>query len=164
MQTKAIAAGVGAAGMIAALTVGTFVTAPTSAVTMQAVEGPITMARGETLVPRFSVRTDTVLGVAPSKVIAKGCGPSVIYLRLWRGNAMVAADTVNVLVPCSTTTTPPATAGATIQVCLHPDPDSVAKYHAKGDTSIDPKLIPCLDSVPQPVRQLRNTVNLRRAS
>lgn len=108
-----------------------------------AVRETITVNVGDTLVPRFTVSTDSVLKVSGSSIVARSCGKSMIYLRTWRKSAQVSADTVNVNVVCPGS--PPATT-ASSGACLFPNSDSLAKYQVRGDTSIDPRLVPC-DSV-----------------
>lgn len=68
----------------------------------------VSLRIGDTLSPRYAVRTDTVLGVGPGVVVAKKCGASKVFLRLWRGNTAISNDTVDVTVTgCSTVTSPP---------------------------------------------------------
>lgn len=61
----------------------------------------ITVAVGDTIQPRFSIRTDSVLAVVGTKIVARHCGQSAIYYRSWRGlTTALSADTVTVNVPC----------------------------------------------------------------
>lgn len=62
----------------------------------------ITISIGDTLQPRFSIRTDTVLRVTGSRIAAVACGTSAIFLRTTLGSVVVSADTVDVTVPCAT--------------------------------------------------------------
>ena len=104
----------------------------------------IAVVVGDTITPRFAVRTDTVLRVVGTKILAAKCGQGMIYLRTAKLGNYISADSITVDVSgCGGGTTPPS--GASITVCLHSDPDSIAKYHVRGDTTVDPKLIPCLD-------------------
>jgi hypothetical protein len=62
----------------------------------------ITIRVGDTLVMHYSVLTDTVLGVAPSRVIAKHCGASRMFWRPWKlrpttqDSVVTNADSVSV--------------------------------------------------------------------
>jgi hypothetical protein len=69
----------------------------------------ITVALGDTIQPRFSVKTDSVLKVVGSKIVAAKCGDSFIYLRNWKGTTQLSADTVAVHVLCPTQDTTIAT-------------------------------------------------------
>jgi hypothetical protein len=44
----------------------------------------ITLHPGDTIAPHYAVLTDTVLTVAPGKIIAKHCGTSKAFLRFWK--------------------------------------------------------------------------------
>lgn len=103
----------------------------------------ITVNVGDSIIPRFTVSTDSVLKVSGSSIVARKCGTSAIYLRTWRKTVQLSADTVNVNVICNGS--PPATT-ASAGPCLFPSKDSLAKYLVRGDTTIDPRLVPC-DSV-----------------
>lgn len=92
----------------------------------------ITIAIGDTLTPRFSVKTDTVLRVVGASIVAARCGTSNIFLRNWQGTTQRSADTVDVTIPCA----PPAdtlTPVASVDVCFA-NPDSAAAYGIHGDT------------------------------
>lgn len=98
----------------------------------------ITLAIGDTIVPRFSIRTDSVLR-APGggNIVVRACGQSAIYLRTYKGPLQRSADTVDVTVPCA----PPAdtlTPIASITVCFLPA-DTAAKYGLRGDISPSPE-------------------------
>jgi hypothetical protein len=56
---------------------------------------------GDTVVPRFSIQTDTVLKVVGSSIVVRHCGSSFIYLRTWRKTTQLSADTVSVNAPCA---------------------------------------------------------------
>lgn len=103
---------------------------------------------GDTLAPRFSVRTDSVLKVVGTRIVGAKCGDGVLYLRTQQRTTYVTGDTINIHVACVPTVPPPPPPPqkGTLTVCLRPDPDSMAKYHVtSGDTTIDDKLVPCLD-------------------
>lgn len=64
----------------------------------------ITLSVGDTIIPRFTVKTDSVLAVvntpAGQRIVAKACGSSFVFLRTWRGSTQLSADTVTANVPC----------------------------------------------------------------
>jgi len=64
----------------------------------------ITLAVGDTITPRHTVKTDSILEVvstpAGQRIVAKRCGSSFIYLRTWRGLTQLSADTITAIVPC----------------------------------------------------------------
>jgi hypothetical protein len=98
----------------------------------------ITVAVGDSLVPRFSVRTDSVLRVVGSNIVVSKCGTSNIFLRTWKGSVQTSADTVDVTAPCAVPSSPTV---ASVDVCFIPK-DSADKYHISGDTGVDVKNIP----------------------
>lgn len=102
----------------------------------------ITVQLGDTIMPRFSIRTDTVLAVVGTNVVAKRCGTGRIFLRTTRAARTLSADTITVSVECI----------ATLEVCLFPDTAILNRYHFRGDTAADPKLLKC----PSPQRTPTN--------
>jgi hypothetical protein len=98
----------------------------------------ITVSVGDSIIPRFTVRTDSVLAVVGTKIVAKRCGDSFIYLRSWRGPVQLSADTIAVAVSCSAVPVPPTDTPkvASIEVCMIPI-DSAQKYHIPGDRGLD---------------------------
>lgn len=132
--------------MKASITVGSIIAAAalSSGITFVATHGAhesIQVAVGDTIAPRFSIRTDSILKVAGTSIVANRCGSSFIFLRTWKGVGQLSADTVAVDVVC----TPSLSTVASITVCLHPDSVAFAKYKVNADTGIDPALVPCLD-------------------
>lgn len=116
----------------------------TYAVTSGAHEA-ITFALGDSIQPRFFVRTDTVLKVVGNQIVAAKCGPSMIFLRTYHKGAQLTADSIAVNVPCAatprdTTVVPLDTTTASVVACTIP-PDSATKYHISGDTTGDPALV-----------------------
>jgi len=66
----------------------------------------ISMNVGDTIIPRFSIKTDSLLGTSEGKIFAKACGTSYIYLRTIKGVIeQVTADTIDVNIPCQLDTT-----------------------------------------------------------
>lgn len=94
----------------------------TYAVTSGAHES-IVMAIGDSLTPRFSVKTDTVLKVVGNKIVANKCGKSFIFLRNFHGAVQLTADTVDVQV-CGDVTPPKVNI---VFVCFSPV-ESLQKY------------------------------------
>jgi hypothetical protein len=88
--------------LLGALTVGALGIAGPRVETMA--RESIAIRVGDTLVMHYSVLTDTVLGVAPSRVIAKRCGSSKMFWRPWKlrpatqDSIVASADTVSVSV------------------------------------------------------------------
>jgi hypothetical protein len=78
----------------------------------------ITLHPGDTLAPHYAVLTDTVLTVAPGKIIAKHCGTSKAFLRFWKlrpathDSVITNGDSVTVSV--TGTTTQPCVAEAPV--------------------------------------------------
>jgi hypothetical protein len=70
----------------------------------------ITVALGDTIQPRFFIRTDTVLKVVGNRIVASKCSNSFIYLRTYKGTAQLSADTISVTVTCPQQP-PPALSG-----------------------------------------------------
>ena len=101
----------------------------------------IVLAIGDTITPRFSVTTDTVLRVSGSNVIAAHCGSSHIYLRTWQHIIQRSADTVDVSIPCAESPVPDTRTVASVEICFMPT-DSATKYHLSADTSMDRAKIP----------------------
>lgn len=99
----------------------------------------ISMVLGDSIQPRFSVKTDTVLKVVGQKIVAAKCGNSFIFLRTFRGALQVTADTIAVSVPCAAvpdTTSPPDTTVESVEeLCLFPV-DSAVKYKIDGSKSL----------------------------
>jgi hypothetical protein len=93
----------------------------------------ITIAVGDSITPRFSVRTDSVLTVVGSRIVARRCGQSAIYLRTWRGAVALSADTITATVACAP---PPPAAVDSVGVCFIP-PDSAVKYGIDGSKTLD---------------------------
>lgn len=88
----------------------------------------LTLAIGDTITPRFSIATDSVLK-APGGgiVVVRACGTSKIFLRNYQRQTQRTADTVDVTVPCAVKDT----AVATVGVCIA-NGDSAAKYGILG--------------------------------
>lgn len=119
---------------VSALSAGAGAGAVTVVNTMTGTHEAVTLAVGDTLQPRFSIRTDTILRVTGSRIAVVACGQSNIFLRTWKGTRQVSADTIDVTVPC-------ASKIALMSVCFVPV-ESAQKYHLSSDTSWDPKKIP----------------------
>lgn len=114
---------------VTAVVAGAGATAATVAVVSGTHES-ITLAVGDTLVPRFSIKTDSVLRAPGSgRIVVSKCGQSAIYLRNYQGLVQRSADTVDVTVSC-------APAVASVDVCFV-NGDSAAKYGVTGDVSPD---------------------------
>jgi hypothetical protein len=101
----------------------------------------ITLTVGDSVNPRFSIKTDTVLAaIGNSTIVARHCGTSSIFLRVWRGVKQLSADTITATVTCPTspvdTTPKPDTLMAAVGVCFI-SPDSATKYGIRGDRSLD---------------------------
>lgn len=60
----------------------------------------ITVGLGDTITPKFSILTDTTLGVVGTRIVAKRCGVGMVFLRNWKGGTQLSADTVTVNVLC----------------------------------------------------------------
>ena len=79
-----------------------------AAATPMFVRETITINKGDTIQPKYSISTDTVLQAIPgAKIVARGCGFSHAFLRLWHGNTILSSDTVNVFVSCPAPDTVP---------------------------------------------------------
>ena len=114
--------------------------------------GAAMIAVGDTIEPRYAIRTDTVLKVAHvldaagathDVVVARACGVSVVFAG-WakRVNGVVGQpfvrDSVTLaVVGCS----PSAPSVASLSACFL-DPAVADSLHIRGDTTIDPRLIP----------------------
>lgn len=94
----------------------------------------LTVNMGDTITPRFTVRTDSVLEIVGPNIFPRHCGTGRIFLQTLRGSRVVIADTVTVTVKNCI---------AKLEVCLFPDTAILNKYHFRGDTAADPKLIKC---------------------
>ena len=110
MNPRAVAVGALAAGLAGGAGI-------TSALSSGARES-ITLALTDTVTPRFSVKTDTVLGVVGNSIVPRHCGTGSIYLRVWHGTTQLSADTVTAVVSCAL---PPDTLAATVIVCTQND-------------------------------------------
>lgn len=66
----------------------------------------ITVSIEDTITPRHTVKTDSILAVVstPSgqRIVAKKCGLSYVFFRAWIGAMPLTADTNVVRVPCAT--------------------------------------------------------------
>jgi hypothetical protein len=104
----------------------------------------ISLNVNDTISPRFSFHTDTtILKLSGNNIVVSGCGISQVYLRLFQHSIQITADTIIVNIPCTIT----PTKIASISICLHPDTSALHRYNVSSDTSIDPALVPCLDSL-----------------
>lgn len=118
--------------------------------------GAITIHVGDTILPQYAIRTDTVLAVRTftdpvtnsvhGLVVAQRCGVSQFFLRLHPRvggvvQSALAGDTVTVTVTGCGTSTPPATNTANVGVCFL-DPTLAESLHVAGDTTIDPSKLP----------------------
>jgi len=64
----------------------------------------LTMALGDTVLPGYSIRSDTILvGIPKARIAVRACGQSTICLRIYRGATAIAltADTIDLTAPCS---------------------------------------------------------------
>jgi len=106
--------------------------------------GVIYMNKGDTITPRFSISTDSVLKAPGGGVIVgNACGTSSVFLRNTatqvvgssRFTVVRTADTTDVYV-CDS-----AIPVASVQVCFIP-PDTAAKYGIRGDVSPGAQQLP----------------------
>lgn len=105
---------------------------------------PIIVPLGDTIIPRHSVKTDTVLTVVNTpqgqRIVAQRCGTSFVFLRIWSTGALPqqrSADTVPTITPC-----------ATQLVLLDQPPDTVY-----SDSLLPPMRVELRDANNNPVRQ-----------
>ena len=83
----------------------------------------IVVALGDSLTPRFSVKTDSILKVAGNRIVGNRCGESFIFLRLYKGAFQVTADSIKTRV-CGDITPPKVDI---VTVCFSPV-DPLQKY------------------------------------
>jgi hypothetical protein len=155
----------GAFALVGALAAGAAAGGGATALMSSGARESIAIARGDSLQIRFSIKTDTVLKVVGSKVVAAACGSSFLYLRTWRGLEQLSADTVSVTVQCA----PSRDSVASVDVCFIPT-DSALKYHIDASKSLDSVTLAFVqpwckkaDTLPAPDAPAKTSTMERRA-
>ena len=128
------------AAAVGALVVGAIGGSATTIALTNGAHESIVLSVGDTIQPRFSIRTDSVLAVVGSRIAVHGCGTGFVFFRNWKGPAQISADSVQVSVPC------PSASVASVQICLSPDTAAMRRFAVSPDTTIDPALVPCHDT------------------
>ena len=97
MNIKALVGGLLGVGVVATTGTVTARSAPGSSGARETITAHV----GDTITPRFSILTDSILRVSGTSIVVRACGTSRIFLRTWQRAAPLTADTVTVTVPCA---------------------------------------------------------------